>query len=224
MVIAIDGPAASGKSTTAHMVSQTLGMVYMDSGLMYRGVAYALLKHQIECVDHRVEAFLPQMQLEVLSVDSIMNVYVDSSDVTSQLHTAQVTEVSSDVAKIPNVRQWLFKIQRTFSKQYGDDPGIVTVGRDMGTVVFPDATLKFFLTASIDVRAQRRVQEFRHKGITMNYQEVHEAIVHRDHQDIHRTIAPLKQAPDAILINTDDLTPEGQANIILSKVREQSQS
>ena len=208
MVIAIDGPAASGKSTTAHMVSQTLGMVYMDSGLMYRGVAYALLKHQIECVDHRVEAFLPQMQLEVLSVDSIMNVYVDSSD----------------VAKIPNVRQWLFKIQRTFSKQYGDDPGIVTVGRDMGTVVFPDATLKFFLTASIDVRAQRRVQEFRQKGITMNYQEVHEAIVHRDHQDIHRTIAPLKQAPDAILINTDDLTPEGQANIILSKVREQSQS
>ena len=195
-------------------------MVYMDSGLMYRGVAYAFLKHHNEGVDRDVEAFLPKMQLDVLSVDSVMKVYVDSVDVTSQLHTAQITEVSSDVAKIPNVRQWLFNIQREFSNQFGDDPGVVTVGRDMGTVVFPDARLKFFLTASVNIRAQRRVEELRFKGIHTTYQEVHDAIVKRDHQDIHRDIAPLKQAPDAIVINTDDLTPEGQASIIISKIRE----
>jgi len=221
VIIAIDGPAASGKSTTAHMVSECLSLVHMDSGLMYRAIAYGFLKHNIECVSHCAKEFLPTMQFDVQSVNSVMKVYVDSMDVTSHLHTAEITEVSSTVAKIPSVRHWLLNIQREFSHEFGSNPGIVTVGRDMGTVVFPNAAFKFFLTASVEIRAQRRFKELRHKGIKTTYQEVHDAIVQRDYQDTHREIAPLKRAHDAIVINTNHLTPEGQMNIIISKVREQ---
>jgi len=218
VIITIDGPAASGKSTTAHMVSERSGMVYMDSGLMYRGVALGFLKHNIEFSEYRASEFLPTLKLDAHCSDSIMKVFLESIDVTSLLHSSKITVVSSHIAKLRSVRDWLLKIQRGFGKKYGDDPGIIAVGRDMGTVVFRNADHKFFVTASIEVRAQRRVDELELKGTTTSYQEVHDAIAKRDYQDINRKIAPLKKASGATEINTDLLTVDQQVQMILDHI------
>ncbi len=220
MIITIDGPAASGKSTTAQTVSKLSGMVYMDSGLMYRGVALGFIKNQIKCSENSASEFLPTLKLNPQCTDSVMKVYVDNKDVTSQLYTSEVTKTSSRIAKLQNVRDWLLGIQRGFGDEYRRNPGIIAVGRDMGTVVFRDADQKFFVTASIEVRVQRRVDELQLKGVETSFEEVHDAIVKRDHQDTNRKIAPLRKASEAIVINTDHLGIDQQAEVILKHIRE----
>jgi len=221
VIITIDGPAASGKSTMARQFAEISGFVFMDSGLMYRAIAFGFLSHDVECTENSAKVYLPEMQLRVDCIESSMKIYVDSIDITSQLHTSQITEVSSRVAKIQSVRDTLLEVQRGFGEQFGNDPGIVAVGRDMGTIVFPCAPLKFFVTASLEVRARRRYDELVQTGSDVTFQEIYDAIAFRDQQDSQRKIAPLRKAPGSIEVNTDHLTHEGQLHLLLGYVKEQ---
>ncbi len=192
----------------------------MDSGMIYRAVAFGFLKHEVECTEESAAAYLSQIQFQVSCVKSEMRIYVDGVDVTSQLHTTKISAMSSHIAMLESVRGWLFGVQRGFADRFGKDPGIVVIGRDMGTIVFPEADLKFFITASLNVRAHRRFEDLRLSGANVSFQEVCDAIAKRDQRDSHRRIAPLRPASDAILINTDQLTPDLQAEIILKQIQE----
>lgn len=224
MIIAIDGPAASGKSSTARGVAAAAGFVYMDSGLIYRAVALGFLKTGLQSTEDDAEISLRRFQVEVTCVERHMHVQIDGVDVTTELHTPQITEMASQVAALKNVRNRLFGLQRGFGDRYGADPGIVVVGRDMGTIVFPHADLKFFITASLEVRAQRRLIELHQAGEASSFESVLGAIAARDRQDSERKIAPLKKALDAVLIETDKLTLADQIDMILGHVLEQSDS
>lgn len=224
MIIAIDGPAASGKSSTARGVAAAAGFVFMDSGLIYRAVALGFLKTGLESNEDDAEISLERFQIDITCVESHMHVHIDGVDVTAELHTPQITEMASQVAALKNVRSRLFGLQREFGDRYGVNPGIVAVGRDMGTVVFPHADLKFFITASLEVRAQRRLIEFRQVGEAPSFESVLGAIAERDRQDSERKVAPLKKASDAVLIETDNLTLAEQIDMILGHVLEQTNS
>ena len=224
MIIAIDGPAASGKSSTARGVAAAAGFVFMDSGLIYRAVALGFLKTGLESTEQDAEISLRRFQVEVTCVERHMHVHIDGVDVTAELHTLQITEMASQVAALKNVRKRLFGLQRGFGDRYGANPGIVVVGRDMGTVVFPHADLKFFITASLEVRAQRRLIELHQVGETSSFESVLRAIAERDRQDSERKVAPLKKALDAVMIETDKLTLVEQIDMILGHVLEQSDS
>lgn len=224
MIIAIDGPAASGKSSTARGVAAAAGFVFMDSGLIYRAVALGFLKTGLENTEQDAEISLRRFQVEVTCVERHMHVHIDGVDVTAELHTPQITEMASQVAALKNVRKRLFGLQRGFGDRYGADPGIVVVGRDMGTVVFPHADLKFFITASLEVRAQRRLIELHQVGETSSFESVLRAIAERDRQDSERKVAPLKKALDAVMIETDNLTLADQIDMILGHVLEHSDS
>ncbi|MCY3614485.1 MAG: (d)CMP kinase [Bacteroidetes bacterium] len=224
MIIAIDGPAASGKSSTARGVAAAAGFVFMDSGLIYRAVALGFLKTGLESTERDAEISLRRFQVEITCVERHMHVHIDGVDVTAELHTPQITEMASQVAALKNVRKRLFGLQRGFGDRYGADPGIVVVGRDMGTVVFPHADLKFFITASLEVRAQRRLIELHQVGETSSFESVLRAIAERDRQDSERKVAPLKKALDAVMIETDKLTLADQIDMILGHVPEQSDS
>lgn len=204
----------------AYQVADASGLIFMDSGLMYRAVAFGFQKYGLKSTESAVESFLVNLQLKVTCDQSGMRIYVDEEDMSSMLHTSRVTELSSRIAKLRQVRDFLLRIQHGFGQRFGRAPGVVAVGRDMGTVVFPDAELKFFVTASPQVRAHRRLEELRKKGVQSSFEEVCDAIVERDRQDSERAIAPLKKAVDAIEINTDHLTPDQQAAIILRYIRE----
>ena len=224
MIIAIDGPAASGKSSTARGVAAAAGFVFMDSGLIYRAVALGFLKTGLESTEQDAEISLRRFQVEVTCVERHMHVHLDGVDVTAELHTPQITEMASQVTALKNVRKRLFGLQRGFGNRFGANPGIVVVGRDMGTVVFPHADLKFFITASLEVRAQRRLIELHQAGEASSFESVHGAIAARDRQDSERKVAPLKKALDAVMIETDKLTLAEQIDIILGHVLEHSDS
>ena len=224
MIIAIDGPAASGKSSTARGVAAAAGFVFMDSGLIYRAVALGFLKTGLQSTEDDAELSLQRFQVEITCVERHMHAHVDGVDVTTELHTPQITEMASQVAALKNVRKRLFGLQRGFGDRYGASPGIVVVGRDMGTVVFPHADLKFFITASLEVRAQRRLIELHQAGEASSIESVLGAIAERDRQDSERKVAPLKRASDAVMIETDNLTLAEQIDMILGLVLEQSGS
>lgn len=196
----------------------------MDSGLIYRAVALGFLKTGLESTERDAEISLRRFQVEITCVERHMHVHIDGVDVTAELHTPQITEMASQVAALKNVRKRLFGLQRGFGDRYGADPGIVVVGRDMGTVVFPHADLKFFITASLEVRAQRRLIELHQVGETSSFESVLRAIAERDRQDSERKVAPLKKALDAVMIETDKLTLADQIDMILGHVPEQSDS
>ena len=192
----------------------------MDSGMMFRGLAFGVLKAGIQDTQEAVAAYLPHVQLDANCIQSRMIVFIDGEDVTAELLTSRVSEVSSRIAKFRSVRSFLLQRQREFGDRFGRQPGVIAVGRDMGTVVFPQADLKFFVTASVEVRAQRRYEELCMAEHTISYEEVLQAIKERDSNDSKRKIAPLKQTSEMILVETDHLTPERQANLILEHIRE----
>ena len=220
MIVTIDGPAASGKSTMAQRVAEMSGFVFMDSGIMYRAVAFGFLKHGVALNEKEILAYLSMIRLEVSCIQASMKVHIDGKDITAKLHTSRVSEVSSRIAVFGGVREWLLGVQRGFGDQYGTAPGVIAVGRDMGTVVFPRAELKFFVTAPLAVRASRRNAELLQAGGSLSLEEVRNAIKERDDQDSRRKVAPLKKALDAITIDTGNLTPESQAEIVLRYIWE----
>ena len=208
-IIAIDGPAASGKSTIGKMLAESLGYLYFDTGIMYRAVTWAALQRGIQVEDQdEVTDLARQLRIDIkqsLNTSSDgYRVYVDDSDVTGEIRKPDVDAQVSIVSAYPGVREALSIKQR----KIGLRGKIVMVGRDIGTVVLPEADIKFFLDASLSERARRRYIESQRLGETNSEQEILESMVQRDRIDSTREIAPLKPAKDAIIVNTDALSIE----------------
>lgn len=206
IVIAIDGPVGAGKSTVARLVAQRLGYLYVDTGAMYRAIALKALRLGMDIHDPILMENLAQatdIQLQPQS-DGSVRVILDGEDVTEAIRTPEVSEASSVVSAHKGVREVLSMRQKEIAKP----GGVVMEGRDIQTVIAPDAEIKIFLTATQEERARRRWLELRQKGLEVNYEEVLREIRERDERDSKRPIAPLKKAPDAIEIDTTEMTPE----------------
>lgn len=198
--IAIDGPSAAGKSTIAKKCAAMLGYSHLDTGAMYRCVAYQAIKSGIEFDD---EAQLVKMILSMnISFDSNDHVYIDHEDVTLKIRTNEISMGASAVSKLKRVRECLVDMQQNIAKQ----KGFILDGRDIGTVVLPDAELKIYLVASSSARAERRIKEYIEKNIQFDREEIIQDIEKRDYQDMHREHSPLKKADDAIEIDTSYLS------------------
>jgi cytidylate kinase len=216
LVITIDGPAGSGKSTTAWRVAQALGYVYLDSGAMYRAVTLDVLNHHIPVDDLKaVSALAESAVIDFKTAENGQLVFLNGSDVTDLIRTPQVTAAIGPVAANPRVRAALVPIQKALGKK----GGLVAEGRDMGSVVFPDADLKIFLSASLPTRANRRFQENRAKDLHVDIQEIMRTIAKRDDDDRERECSPLTIAPDAMTIDTTDLTIDQQVQRVLQEAR-----
>jgi cytidylate kinase len=219
IVIAIDGPAGAGKSTAAKRLAQMLDCRYINSGAMYRAAGWVAHAQHVAFDDEvAVAALLGRVSIEFAFSDGQTEVWVDGCHITSQLRGESVGKAASAVAILPAVRDVITKKLRDLSSP----AALVMEGRDIGTVVFPDATCKFYLEASLDTRAQRRFQEMRQAGQSITLGQIRQAIATRDTQDQGRSVAPLNKALDAHVIDTTDLTVDGVVKIMLSGVRKQT--
>lgn len=226
LIIAIDGPAGSGKSTVAKAVAQALNYTYIDTGAMYRAVALYILRQKINPSDsQRLKEELQKVRIEWKpsenkpSSPKVQGVYLNGEDVTKAIRSPEVSQVASVVSTLLEVREVLTQKQR----EMGREGGVVAEGRDVGTVVFPEAQVKIFLTASLEERARRRAKELSaEQGIPEGslYEKVYRDLMERDYRDSTRPIAPLARAPDAVEIQTDGLTVEEVVSRVLDLVRE----
>lgn len=203
MNVAIDGPAGAGKSTIAKLCAKKMNLVYVDTGAMYRAVALYLLESGIDVNDpSEVADKCTGADVDIKYEDGIQNVYLNGINVTGRLREEAVGNTASVTSAVPEVRKQIFALQRGLA----DRGGVIMDGRDIGTVVMPDADVKIYLTASSEVRAHRRVLELEAKGEKPDFEEVKRDIEERDYRDMHREISPLKQADDAVLVDTSDMT------------------
>lgn len=203
-VIAIDGPAGAGKSTIAKMAAKKLNYIYIDTGAMYRGVAWLVLqKYQAPITTTQVLSVIKDINIR-LAYDNNGNmiIYVNNQDVSTQIRTPEVTALVSQVAAINEVRQKMVELQREMAR----NGSVLMDGRDIGTCVLPNADLKIYLTASADERAHRRAKEMMEKGYDVNVEEIKKEIIARDKADMQREISPLKKADDAILLDTTNMS------------------
>jgi len=216
-IIAIDGPVGSGKSTTARKVAQKLGFVYVDTGAMYRAVTLDVLNHGVD-PEHEEDVgnVVAKSYVELLlNDDGSQKTILNGIDVTERIRDLDVTRAVSAVSAMKSVREKMTEIQR----EIGRNGGIVMEGRDIGTIVFPDAEFKIYIDASTEVRAQRRYKELSAKGIKIEIDDLTREIRERDRLNIERAIAPLRKAEDAIYIDTSDMTFDEQVSAIISIVR-----
>ncbi len=214
--IAIDGPAGAGKSSTAKEVAKKLGYVYVDTGALYRAIGVNALRHNYEPGDKtKVVEMLKATNVELTYVNGVQKVILNGCDVSEEIRLPEASMAASKVSAIPEVRDFLLNLQRNIAK----NNNVIMDGRDIGTVILPDAQYKFFLTASPEVRANRRYKELKEKGIETDYKEILKDIIQRDYNDSHRETAPLKQAEDAILIDSSNLSLEESVEMIISKLR-----
>lgn len=212
LVIAIDGHSSGGKSSYAKKIANELGITYVDSGAMYRAVTlYAMENNLIR--DGLIDERELVRQLENIRIEIIYNpkkaryeTWMNNKNIEDDIRTVAVSGYVSPVSKIREVRETLVDLQREMAR----DRGVVMDGRDIGTVVFPDADIKIYLTAKPEIRAQRRYDELKEKGMKASYEEIHENIMDRDHQDSTREISPLKKAEDAVELDNSSMTPEEQ--------------
>ncbi len=203
--VAIDGPSGAGKSSMARRLAAELGYTYVDTGAMYRAVGlYALREGKDPADNAAVEALLPQVHLDILLKDGTQHVLLNGEDVSAAIRAEEVGMAASAVGANPAVRAFLLDTQRALAKSRD----VLMDGRDIGTVVLPDATVKIFLTASPEARAQRRFAELQAKGEQADFETVLADIRRRDDQDTHRAAAPLRQAEDAVLVDTSELDIE----------------
>ena len=203
MNVAIDGPAGAGKSTIAKLCAKKMNLVYVDTGAMYRAVALYLLESGIDVNDRSAVAEKCKgAGVDIKYEDGVQNVYLNGTNVTGRLREEAVGNTASVTSAVPEVRAQIFSLQRGLAER----GGLIMDGRDIGTVVMPDADVKIYLTASSEVRAKRRVLELEAKGEHPDFEEVKKDIEDRDHRDMTREISPLKQADDAILVDTSDMT------------------
>ena len=213
--VAIDGPAGAGKSTLARRLAAEMGYIYVDTGAMFRTIGlYALRAGKDPKDNEAVNALLPEIELHFAFIDGEQHVYLKEEDVSTAIRTEEVGMAASAVGANPAVRAFLLGMQRDMAKKQD----VLMDGRDIGTVVLPDATVKIFLTASPEARAARRWKEYQEKGVNTPYEEVLD-----DYQDTHRAAAPLKQAEDAVLLDTSELDFEqslaAMKKIIAEKVK-----
>lgn len=218
--VAIDGPAGAGKSTMARRAAKELNFVYVDTGAIYRTVGFAALRAGVDPQDAAaVAALLPQMHMRLdWTPDGVQHVYLNEEDLTAEIRRPEVSAAASQVSAIPAVRQFLLDTQRDVAKAHS----VIMDGRDIGTVVLPDADVKIYLSASAEVRARRRWLELQSAGRTDSYEEVLREMNERDYRDMHRDIAPLACAEDAVRLDTSALTPEESIAAILNIVREKT--
>ena len=215
MIIAIDGPAGVGKSTVARLLASRLGYLYLDTGALYRAVAWKTLRSGIDPADGgRVTALLPSLSIQMLFQNGAMLVLVNDVDVTNELRTPDVTSAASVISAIPAVREWLLPVQR----QIGQRGSVVAEGRDIGTKVFPAAPIKFFLEADATVRAERRHRELVAAGHGGPMEKTYQDLSGRDERDRNRSIAPLVPAADATHIDTSALRIEDVVEQMLAAV------
>ena len=203
--VAIDGPAGAGKSTLARRLAADFGYIYVDTGAMFRTIGLYALRAGKEPKDNEaVDALLPNITLEFAFIEGEQHIYLNGEDVSTAIRTEEVGMAASAVGANPAVRAFLLEMQRDMAKTQN----ILMDGRDIGTVVLPNATVKIFLTASPEARATRRWKEYQQKGIDTPYEDVLADVKQRDYQDTHRAAAPLKQADDAVLLDTSELNFE----------------
>lgn len=213
--IAIDGPSGAGKSTIAKAVAKRLGYVYVDTGALYRTVGWAALSEKLNCSDpEQIKPLLDKIQVDLTYDNGVQKVLLNGEDVSIQIRLPECSMAASAVSAIPAVREFLLHTQRSIATHHN----VIMDGRDIGTVVLPDAQVKIFLTASAEKRAQRRFQELCDKGVETTFEEVLEDMKQRDYNDSHRAIAPLKPAHESILVDTSDLDLEGSIDAIYQAV------
>ena len=211
-IVAIDGPAGAGKSTVSKLAAQKLNYTYIDTGAMYRAVALKVIRQNKAVTEDLIVEVAKDIDIDLRYEDGITKVFVDNEEVTGKIRTPEVSKAASDVAKSGFVRQRLTELQRKMATR----GGVIMDGRDIGTHVLPNADLKIYLTASVEERARRRCEELKAKGFDANIDEVAKEIQARDKQDMEREIAPLKQAEDAVLLDTTKLSIEEVLNEILN--------
>lgn len=205
MNIAIDGPAGAGKSSIAKLVAKKRGIVYVDTGAMFRAFGLACIKTGRDLDDESAVAdCISGIDIGIEYQDGVQHIFLDGEDVSEEIRKEEVGKAASAVARYTAVRERLLDLQRDLAKKQS----VIMDGRDIGTVVLPDAEVKIFLTASVDVRAMRRYKELTEKGVSCDLDEIKKDIADRDEQDRNRPIAPLKQADDAVLVDTSDMSIE----------------
>ena len=213
--IAIDGPSGAGKSSLAKALAKDLGYVYVDTGAMYRSIGLYAVRAGVDPHDaEAVAALLPQIKLDIRLLDGTQHVYLNGEDVSEAIRAEQIGMAASAVSAHPAVRAFLLETQRGLAA----DQNVLMDGRDIGTVVLPNATVKIYLTASAEARAERRRKELEQKGQPADYATVLADIQQRDYQDTHRAIAPLKQADDAILVDTSDIDLQASFDLLKSTI------
>ena len=216
--IAIDGPSGAGKSTVARAAAKHFGFIYVDTGAIYRSVGLAAHRRGLDTKDETaVSAMLPEINIEIRYNDEgEQRMFLDGEDVSAEIRLPEISICASNVSAMPAVRVYLLEMQRRMARAHN----VIMDGRDIGTVVLPDAELKIFLTASAAARAQRRLLELQGKGVKADYDEVLRDIEYRDKQDTSRAAAPLKAADDAVRVDTSDIDFEQSAALLRSIVRE----
>ena len=216
--VAIDGPSGAGKSTLARKIADALGYVYVDTGAIYRSIGYDMIAHEIDVKDEQaVVERLPKLHVELTyGEDGLQHMLVNKEDVTEKIRTPEVSMAASVVSAYPAVREYLLDMQRQLAQIHH----VVMDGRDIGTVVLPEATVKIFLTATAEERARRRMLELQQRGMEEPFEKVLKEIEERDYHDMHRAAAPLRQAEDAVLLDTTELNFQESEQALLWLVRE----
>ena len=201
--IAIDGPAGAGKSTIARKVAEKLSFIYVDTGAMYRSMALYFIRHDIAAQDEeKIAAACPDIDVSIVYQDGEQQVILNGENVNGLIRTEQVSMMTSDTSKYPVVREKLLSLQRGLAEK----ENVIMDGRDIGTCVLPNADVKIYLTASAAERARRRYKEQTERGVDCDIKEIERDIIARDEQDMNRDVAPLRQAEDAVLVDSSDMT------------------
>lgn len=218
LIIAIDGFSSTGKSSISKEIAKKLGIIHLDTGALYRGITYFALKNcsqnseiDLDCLFQNFD----KIQLEFKEIENTLVLYLNGEDISKEIRTQEVSDNVSLVAKQPEVRNFLLQTQREIAQK----GGAVLDGRDIGTIVFPNADYKFFLTASVEKRTKRRYKELQEMGIPTDYEAVKQNLIERDRIDSTREIAPLTQAEDAILIDNSDINKEETLELMLSYIK-----
>ncbi len=213
-IIAIDGPSGAGKSTTAMALAERLGYIYIDTGAMYRAIGWKAKKEEIPLTEESLKNLCATTDIKLKRISDKIKIFVDGKDATEEIRTPEMGMIASSVSAFPCVRERLLELQR----EMGRNGGIVMEGRDIGTVVFPDADIKFFLDAKIEERGKRRYLDLQSKGIVVNLVSITDEIRKRDEADSTRALAPLKRAEDSLYIDSTDMTVQEVIATMLKEI------